>query len=488
MSASREKKMRQNQERPAKQTAAPKKCKALKRVLSIVIAVVLVIAIVFLSVLSTSFFEKNIHVAEANGHKLTAAQVNFYYAQIYSQFGGMLDSESSASEQYINDDSSKTWHDYFIENALTSAANNYAVYDLAVSEGFTLSEEGQANVDAQIMSLDVYAASYGYPNADSFVAGQYGAGCDVEGLREFLTVSTLASEYRSKISEGFSYTQEDLDAEYAEDPTAYEGVAFRAFSVTPSLFSDEADEETAMTLCKNAAEDMAAVSQGNEQAFLDYALELTGTDVESYDPASSTLRKDTTKSSVSATYREWLCDEARQTGDAASFENGDNGYVVVYFLNNVDRTYKLPNVRHILVQVEDSTDAEAMAAAQEEAQKILDEYLAGEQTEDAFAALAANYSDDNADEGGLYENITKGTMVEPFENWCFEDHEVGDTGIVETTYGYHVMYFSGYGDTYLNYTLENALRSHDYSNWYADTTENATYTLNNAFKKLIVER
>ena len=35
-------------------------------------------------------------------------------------------------------------------------------------------------------------------------------------------------------------------------------------------------------------------------------------------------------------------------------------------------------------------------------------------------------------------------MVDAFENWCFDaNRNPGDTGIVETTYGYHVMYFQG---------------------------------------------
>ena len=44
--------------------------------------------------------------------------------------------------------------------------------------------------------------------------------------------------------------------------------------------------------------------------------------------------------------------------------------------------------------------------------------------------------------GGLYEDVAVGMMVEPFENWCFEEgRQYGDTGLVKTTYGYHIMYF-----------------------------------------------
>ena len=39
--------------------------------------------------------------------------------------------------------------------------------------------------------------------------------------------------------------------------------------------------------------------------------------------------------------------------------------------------------------------------------------------------------------------VNLGQMVKPFEEWCFAEHNVGDCDIVETDYGYHVMYFVG---------------------------------------------
>ena len=79
----------------------------------------------------------------------------------------------------------------------------------------------------------------------------------------------------------------------------------------------------------------------------------------------------------------------------------------------------------------------------EKAQGILQLYLDGEHTEDAFAALAQEYSEDsNASEGGLYSDTSLGQMVAPFESWATDPaRKAGDVGIVETEYGYHVMYF-----------------------------------------------
>ena len=36
-------------------------------------------------------------------------------------------------------------------------------------------------------------------------------------------------------------------------------------------------------------------------------------------------------------------------------------------------------------------------------------------------------------------------MVEEFENWIYGERTPGDCEIVETTYGYHVVYFIGDG-------------------------------------------
>lgn len=86
-------------------------------------------------------------------------------------------------------------------------------------------------------------------------------------------------------------------------------------------------------------------------------------------------------------------------------------------------------------QAEDSlTQAEAVYA----------QWQAGEATEESFAALATEHTTDPGSQstGGLYENVYEGQMVPAFNDWCFDAaRQPGDTGIVETDYGHHVMYF-----------------------------------------------
>ncbi len=112
-------------------------------------------------------------------------------------------------------------------------------------------------------------------------------------------------------------------------------------------------------------------------------------------------------------------------------------------------------VRHILIEPKSSSKDENgkavytdedWEACRVEAQSLLDQWAAGEATEDSFAKLAGEHSTDpgSKDNGGLYEDLDKDTnFVEPFKDWYLDkDRQVGDTGLVKTDYGYHIMYLS----------------------------------------------
>lgn len=120
-----------------------------------------------------------------------------------------------------------------------------------------------------------------------------------------------------------------------------------------------------------------------------------------------------------------------------------------YASEGVTKDSVFVNVRHVLLtpqgeQVDGQFTEEQWKTCENEAQAVLDAWMAGDKTEDSFAALANEKSQDpgSNNNGGLYEKVYLGQMVKPFEEWCFdESRQTGDTGLVKTDYGYHVMYF-----------------------------------------------
>ncbi len=107
-------------------------------------------------------------------------------------------------------------------------------------------------------------------------------------------------------------------------------------------------------------------------------------------------------------------------------------------------------------ETESKYTEEQWAACLAAAQKIYDEWLAGDKTEEHFGELANKYSHDNngkVTNGGIYTFVKKGEMVAEFNDWCFaEGRKPGDTDLVKTQFGYHVMYFVGSEETWFTQT------------------------------------
>ena len=190
--------------------------------------------------------------------------------------------------------------------------------------------------------------------------------------------------------------------------------------------------------------------------------------------STATENTDVLYSKVSSVMNEWIRDEARKTGDitALAYETTSTdsdgketktlkGYYVVLYLDSNDNTFALANVRHILVAFEGGTTNSTTGTttysqaekdtAKKAAEALLEQWKKGDATEESFGELANKESDDgDGTTGGLYENVYPGQMVTNFNDWCFDEvRKPGDTGIVESTYGYHVMYYVG--DSEQNY-------------------------------------
>lgn len=128
----------------------------------------------------------------------------------------------------------------------------------------------------------------------------------------------------------------------------------------------------------------------------------------------------------------------------------------------------LVDVRHVLIQPEgcEFNESHHVVATEEqweacraEAQGLLDAWLAGGADEESFAKMAMEHSvDGSASSGGIYTDVYKGQMVVNFENWCFdESRKTGDSGLVRTEFGYHIMYFVGAEPGWLRYGAEACL-------------------------------
>ena len=140
-----------------------------------------------------------------------------------------------------------------------------------------------------------------------------------------------------------------------------------------------------------------------------------------------------------------------------------------YAANGLSKDTKNVNVRHILILPEGATieniyqetfSEEAWASAEKKAQDLLNQWKNSGMKEEKFAELAnANSADPGSNtNGGLYTDVYEGQMMEEFNAWCFDaSRKTGDSGIVRTAAGYHVMYFVGDSILWMEYAKSDLL-------------------------------
>lgn len=525
MSASSKKKLRKEQEAAKlteKQLTAQKEAKKVSLYTTafvILMALLLVVAIVVgvnQTITSRGIREKNTTALTVGEHKISNAELNYFYMDavnnFYSSYGSYaamfgLDVTQPLNEQVVDASSGRTWADDFLNTAKSSAQAVYALWDAAQAAGFDLPEEDLSSIESAISNMDVYATLYGYSDANSYLKAFYGNGASVESYKEYCKLTALAQAYQEHYSESLTYTDADLRAAEAENYDAYSSFSFQSYYLAASKFltggttdadgnTTYSDEETAASVAaaEEAAKALTTKEIDSVKALDDAIASLS---VNEGTEAASTSNEDKLYSSVNSIYADWLADDSRKEGDLAYFANTStstgedgtetttvNGYYVVYYIGSNDNTFPLSNVRHILVKFQGGTTDETTntttysdeekAAAKASAEELLAQWKAGDANEDSFAALANEKSDDgDGTTGGLFENISPDSnYVTNFKNWALDEHKAGDTGVIETEYGYHVMYYVGDTDyTYRDYQIETQLRSADVSTWYNETVE-----------------
>ena len=530
MSASSKKKLRNAQQADKmteKQLQEQKEAKKLKIfTAAIVVVIALMVVVAAYTAISTTVsrngvMERKTVALTVGEHDISNAELNYFYIDainsFYSNYGSYaslfgLDTTLPLNEQYVDEEASETWADYFIESAKSTIQAVYALTDAANAEGYTLTEDYLTSIDSTMTNMDAYAMLYGYSETEDYVKALYGNGASVEGLRAYFELTALADAYQTHYSESLTYEDADLRAAEEENPAQYSSFSYNSYYLATSKFleggtTDEegnttySDEEKAASV--TAAEEAAkALAEGEYKdiAAFDAAIAALSINAE-VENAASTAYTDTLYSSVNSVLRDWITDDSREAGDityiastsTSTDDEGNettttNGYYVVVYSGSNDNTYPLANVRHILVGFEGGTtddygnttySDEEKATAKTAAEEILAEWEAGDATEDSFATLANEKSaDSDGTDGGLYENVYPGQMVTNFNDWCFaEDRKAGDTGIVESSYGYHVMYYSGDSETnYRDYMIESELRENDTTEWYTALVEAMTVT------------
>ena len=509
MSASREKKARQQLNASGyvdpKAIKAEEERKATKRAntLYAILGVAFVLVAVFTFVWNSGMMQRGATAATIDGKNYNVEEVGYFYHssynQWYQQMGGYasyfgLDVNSPLDGQMYDEEKGMTWADYFVEEGTNYMKWVLKAYDEAVANGVEWTDEDEAKFAEDKASMSDYAAENGISYKE-LLKYNYGSYITESTYEKFVRMETVANRYAQSVNDAFTFDMAAIEKHYGENALDFDVADYEVVTVSGAVATKDADgnevevtdemKKEAMDKAKATAEEILAAVQSG------MALEAAskGKDGVSYSDRSGTAYSETD-------ILKWVFDDARAANDATVIE-GTNDYSVAVFHNRGRHDYNTVDVRHILVKVDASaldkesdtyeSNLEALKLeAKAKADDILAQWNSGDKTEESFAALADELTEDGGSKGkgGLYTEVAKGDMIPEFNDWIFDEtRKAGDVDVIyaEST-GYHVMYFVGENVPYWQVQVDDTLRSNAYSEWYDALIADVTVELGSGVK------
>lgn len=428
-------------------------------------------------------------VATVDGQKISIGMYDYYYASIvsyYEQYASYgyysLDTTKDYSKQYTTDDDGNkiSWQKFFETEALKEVEQITTYYSKALEEGVTLTSAQKKTIEKQISTLKD-SASQNDVSLDQYIKANFGTYCSEDTIRLMLEQYYLSANYKGKFKCETKVTDNDVDKYYNDHKNDYKKIEFYYIASPYDATDDNSKNESIKTAEKIMAKmkDKKSVIALVPEVYSSYI----DSQVKSSMEQDSTLTEKKAREEAVKSYESnvvttvsgsdspfddkmntWLFSDDTKVGSKKYYIDESAGYIYIVLKTSKasveeDETY---TVRHILVAPESGSNSssstsekteytdEQWAAAKKKADSILDKFNKTDKSEYEFAKLAEQYSTDSASTssgsndsfGGLYESVTLGQMVPDFEKWSIDDsRKYGDTGIVKSDYGYHIMFF-----------------------------------------------
>lgn len=417
------------------------------------------------------------------GYEVSCQELNYFYIDaindFYSGFGSYgdstddyiaqlfgLDTGKPLSEQIRDKELGTTWADYFLDQAVSNARWTYAMYARAVQDNFTLSEQDQLELERVGEYIDLYATYSGYSSADPYLQAVYGEDAGREGFLSYSTICYTANRYVRAYMDDLEFSQSEIREYDALHGVDYNSYSFAIYSIRVTEDPDQAQADVQQLLgCSGT---------------LDHMNEIISC-LSCYDGTTAQIYSDYSGSEMNLLnndLRNWIVSADRYPGEMGvidhSTQQGGCYYAVLYLGRQDNRIYPA-NVRHLLILHDGNPEQ-----AKKQAVALMDRYLEGACTEESFTQLLRQYTQDVDNEGkpnndGLYTDIVaNGRFVQAFEDWATDEHVPGDVGIIETEYGYHLMYFVGNSnDTYRDLLITEDMKNEACQRWMEEIADQA---------------
>lgn len=400
-----------------------------------------------LSIPVSAYMASNGTFIKINDEKITKTEFEYNYNNEVNEYLNMygayasyfgLDVNSDFADQEYSD--GLTWKDYFEEQTVDRMKTHKGIKAEAEASGFTFDTAEKVSDFKDSVKKAAKTAS---TSVGKYLKQRYGQYASMGNITKYVAEDAFVTAYMEKISDDLKPTDEEIQTYYEENAEDYDVVDYYVSEFPADLAdSDFTDEqvEAAMKEAGNLADEA-----------LDTIME------------NGELQTDVVKSDAESVYADWLFDGSRKEGDTVVISDDENHiYYAIGFVSRHLNDAPTANAR-IIVTTEKS------------GQEILDEWNAGDATEDGFVALWKKYSEVTSVTDGLYENISEDGLDSELTDWIFaEERQPGDTGAVtvESSGTNYVIYYIGEGYPSWKADISNTLLTdavNEYEEQFTDT-------------------
>ena len=306
-------------------------------------------------------------VAVIGEQKLTNSELQLHYrSAVYTFLNNYyyylsavgLDTTLPLGEQTCGMDTTKTWEEYFLDQALESWKSYAVLVEMANAEGFAQSDEDKAYLEKLPTTIAEEATSYGYESVAAMLADQGGPGATEAGFISYRTVMYKAMQYFDVKYNGMTPTDEEINAYFEEHKDEFEAsgitkesgkianvrhILIKAEASTTDENGNPVYSEEDWAKCLEEAEKVYKLwkdGEATENSFV--AMVAQHTD----DPGSAETGGLYEGVSIGSGYVEpfekWAADASRQSGDTELVKVESTnyaGYHFMYYVSGQDVWY-----------------------------------------------------------------------------------------------------------------------------------------------------
>lgn len=430
-------------------------------------------------------------------YSVTAGMMEYYFNSQYISFLNSysgyldkigLDTSKPLSEQKCSLDASvSTWYDYFMNAAKEKLSQCLIVFEDAKKNGKELTSSEKSEAKEVLTQLGVAAKEKGI-SKKQYLSTNYGKNVTEDDVLKCAELERLTARYYSDYIKTLDTGDAALEKYLSGKKKTYCTVNYIYFQVPAADISD-----SAMETARKTAQQLSA------QKTPEKLIEEIGAYAENYYADNSSLKGKKLKTKVEeikkncvitdVSYSQteamgWAFSEERKVGDSTVIKNEQSASYDIYYLTSLParKSYNAVNIRQIQFNVSDYGDSASAKKAAEECLKTLKE---SGFSKESFESAASSLSGDEStkDNGGLLENLHKGSLLkaDEIEKWIFDDgRKQGDVSLIKTDqYGWHIVYIESFGEPVWKTEVRRDLEASRFNSYISELGDNIMIYENN---------